>query len=205
MDRDRANAHQNDVYEVTGHERTGIWGIATKDMGIHMIDWDRQEYSPPNGPPSAMTERQWLTIASPIEFVEVGFPFRVFLDEELPREFEPVRYIDYDINRKRMRPENAKVQTKPSATNRPSTEAPSDDNLAEPLWTIEQLTRYLQISVKSVYNWRTKREGPVAVRVGGHLRWKRREVERWLAERTEVVPGTRPPPPPPTKRQKRKD
>ena len=152
-----------------------------------------------------MTERQWLTIASPIEFVEVGFPFRVFLDEELPREFEPVRYIDYDINRKRMRPENAKVQTKPSATNRPSAEAPSDDNLAEPLWTIEQLTSYLQISVKSVYIWRTKREGPMAVRVGCHLRWKRREVERWLAERTEIVPGTRPPPPPPTKGQKRKD
>lgn len=45
------------------------------------------------------------------------------------------------------------------------------------------LADYLGVPVRSVYNWRHTGQGPVAHRAGRHLRYRRSDVEAWLASR----------------------
>lgn len=49
------------------------------------------------------------------------------------------------------------------------------------IWDIEQVAGYLQVSVNTIYQWRTKKYGPPARRVGKHLRFKADEVRAWFA------------------------
>jgi excisionase family DNA binding protein len=48
-----------------------------------------------------------------------------------------------------------------------------------------QLAEFLGISRDTIYNWRYLRQGPPAVRVGGQVRFRRSDVERWLQENEE--------------------
>jgi len=59
----------------------------------------------------------------------------------------------------------------------------------EPLLTIEDVAAYLQVPVGTLYQWRTRGGGPVGLRVGRHVRYRRSDVERWLkqcAQRTKA-------------------
>jgi excisionase family DNA binding protein len=47
--------------------------------------------------------------------------------------------------------------------------------------TPTEVAAYLQVSVKTLYTWRYKRQGPRAHRVGRHLRYRWEDVEAWLA------------------------
>ena len=42
---------------------------------------------------------------------------------------------------------------------------------------------YLQVPVKTLYQWRYQGKGPRAYRVGRHLRYRWEDVEAWLASR----------------------
>ena len=53
----------------------------------------------------------------------------------------------------------------------------------EPLWTIEQLSDYLQIPIKTIRNWRDQGTGPRGRRLGRHLRFERADVLAWLDTR----------------------
>lgn len=53
----------------------------------------------------------------------------------------------------------------------------------EPLLTTNELADYLQVSVKTIYDWRTNGTGPTAYRFGKHTRYRVCDVEAWLAER----------------------
>lgn len=44
----------------------------------------------------------------------------------------------------------------------------------------DELADYLKVPVKTIYNWRTKREGPRAVKVGRHVRYRQSEIDAWL-------------------------
>ena len=44
----------------------------------------------------------------------------------------------------------------------------------------DELAHWLGVPVATVYNWRHKRTGPPARKVGRHLRYRRDEVEAWL-------------------------
>lgn len=44
----------------------------------------------------------------------------------------------------------------------------------------EGLAGYIGIPVASVYGWRYRGVGPRAIKVGRHLRYRRRDVEAWL-------------------------
>lgn len=59
------------------------------------------------------------------------------------------------------------------------------------LSTPDQLAAWLQLPVKTLYAWRHKGDGPPALKVGRHLRYRRADVLRWL----DALAG--PPPPPP--------
>jgi excisionase family DNA binding protein len=52
----------------------------------------------------------------------------------------------------------------------------------EPLWTVEDVATYLGIPIATLYQWRYRRTGPRASRVGRHLRYDPADVRAWLAE-----------------------
>ncbi|MER7588300.1 helix-turn-helix domain-containing protein [Micromonospora sp. NPDC127501] len=53
----------------------------------------------------------------------------------------------------------------------------------EPLWTVEEVSAYLGVPVATLYQWRHRRVGPPASRVGRHLRYDAADVRAWLVER----------------------
>ncbi len=52
-----------------------------------------------------------------------------------------------------------------------------------PLGTPRELAAFLGVPVKTLYQWRYVGEGPPAIRVGKHLRYRWEEVEAWLETR----------------------
>jgi hypothetical protein len=46
----------------------------------------------------------------------------------------------------------------------------------EPLWTVEQVSAYLGVPVATLHQWRYRRTGPRAARVGRHLRYDPADV-----------------------------
>jgi len=52
----------------------------------------------------------------------------------------------------------------------------------DPLWTIEDLARYLRLPVQTLYQWRRKNIGPPAKKCGRHLRYEPAAVRRWVSD-----------------------
>jgi excisionase family DNA binding protein len=55
----------------------------------------------------------------------------------------------------------------------------------ERLLTTGDLSEYVGIPVTTLYHWRMRGEGPPAIRVGKHLRFRRADVEQWLDAQRE--------------------
>lgn len=55
----------------------------------------------------------------------------------------------------------------------------------EPLLTLDDLAEYLQIPKRTIHGWRYRREGPTAIRVGKHLRYRQSDVVDWLDEQRQ--------------------
>jgi excisionase family DNA binding protein len=53
--------------------------------------------------------------------------------------------------------------------------------------TIDQAAAYLSIPKATLYTWRTRRVGfgPRAVKIGGCLRYRRSDLDAWVAEHLE--------------------
>lgn len=47
--------------------------------------------------------------------------------------------------------------------------------------TIQELSGYIRIPVKTLYNWRWRGEGPKGFRVGNTLLYEKKDVDDWLA------------------------
>lgn len=54
-----------------------------------------------------------------------------------------------------------------------------------PMATPEEVAKYLQVPLNTVYDWRRKRTGPKASKVGRHLRYAWADLDRWLLEQTQ--------------------
>ncbi len=54
--------------------------------------------------------------------------------------------------------------------------------------TIDQAAAYLTIPKATLYTWRTRRVGfgPRAVKLGGYLRYRRSDLDAWVAEHVET-------------------
>lgn len=50
----------------------------------------------------------------------------------------------------------------------------------EPLLSIEELAELLQVSVKTIYQWRHRGVGPRVIKVGRLLRFDPTDVRDWL-------------------------
>ncbi|MGA6163905.1 helix-turn-helix domain-containing protein [Amycolatopsis magusensis] len=48
------------------------------------------------------------------------------------------------------------------------------------LWTVEDVSAYLGVPVKTLYQWKWRGEGPPVAKVGRHLRYNPAKVRAWL-------------------------
>jgi excisionase family DNA binding protein len=53
------------------------------------------------------------------------------------------------------------------------------------LMTLAELAEMLGVPVNTVYQWRTRGEGPPGYRIGRHMRYRRSAVELWLETQTD--------------------
>ncbi|HET6918357.1 MAG TPA: helix-turn-helix domain-containing protein [Jiangellaceae bacterium] len=53
----------------------------------------------------------------------------------------------------------------------------------EKLLTAQEIADFLGVPLATVYVWSTRGTGPRALRVGRHLRYRRRDVDAWLDTR----------------------
>lgn len=60
----------------------------------------------------------------------------------------------------------------------------------EPLLSVEELSEYLGIPIKTIYDWRRTGHGPCAIRMGRHLKYASSDVRDWIAHQREPRPGT---------------
>lgn len=55
----------------------------------------------------------------------------------------------------------------------------------DPLLTIEQVSDWLGVPKGTLYQWRSRHQGPRAIKVGGGLRYRRNEVDAYLDRHTD--------------------
>nr|WP_245865790.1 helix-turn-helix domain-containing protein [Prauserella marina] len=48
------------------------------------------------------------------------------------------------------------------------------------LWTVEDVSDYLGVPVKTLYQWKWRGEGPPVRKIGRHLRYDPDAVMRWV-------------------------
>ncbi len=58
------------------------------------------------------------------------------------------------------------------------------------LMTPREVAEFLAMPVGTLQTWRAKRTGPRGYRVGKHVRYRREDVEQWLAQRADSGPNT---------------
>lgn len=56
---------------------------------------------------------------------------------------------------------------------------------SDQLLSIPGLAAFLDVSVQTVYKWRTNGTGPRGIRVGRHIRFRRQDVDRWLESQAD--------------------
>ncbi|MEU6137595.1 helix-turn-helix domain-containing protein [Nocardioides sp. NPDC047086] len=70
-----------------------------------------------------------------------------------------------------------------------NTSTPTGD--LEPLLCVEELSDYLDVPIKTLYEWHQAGKGPCAVRVGRRLRYMVCDVRTWLAAQRTDTPQRR--------------
>ncbi|MBT7597990.1 MAG: helix-turn-helix domain-containing protein [Gemmatimonadales bacterium] len=55
----------------------------------------------------------------------------------------------------------------------------------EPLLTPDEVCEILRVPKPTLYSWRYHREGPVATKVGRHLRYRQSDLGAWIEEQVE--------------------
>ncbi|WP_127125584.1 helix-turn-helix domain-containing protein [Georgenia sp. SYP-B2076] len=58
--------------------------------------------------------------------------------------------------------------------------------------SIEELSEYLDVPVRTLYDWRLAGKGPCAVRIGRQLRYLVSDIHGWLRQQREAEPGRAP-------------
>ena len=57
---------------------------------------------------------------------------------------------------------------------------------------ITELAAYLKVPVATIYAWRYRGTGPPGLRIGRHVRFRLRDVERWLESREDMPTSQQP-------------
>lgn len=53
---------------------------------------------------------------------------------------------------------------------------------SEGLWSVDDVSTYLGIPVKTLYQWKWRGEGPPVRKIGRHLRYVPAEVRAWVLQ-----------------------
>jgi hypothetical protein len=59
----------------------------------------------------------------------------------------------------------------------------------EPLLSVEELSEYLNVPIRTLYDWRLAGKGACPIHVGRQLRYFVNDVHDWLREQCELEPG----------------
>lgn len=70
----------------------------------------------------------------------------------------------------------------------PSLKESQNNELCQPLWNEGQVAEYLSLSLKTVQMWRSRGRGPVYLKIGRNVRYRRADVPAFCAQ-SLVVPG----------------
>ena len=62
---------------------------------------------------------------------------------------------------------------------------PSEPWVPDPLLTIDEVVAWIRKPKATLYSWRSRGQGPPAIRVGNGLRYRRSDVEQWLEDHTD--------------------
>ncbi|WP_372440436.1 helix-turn-helix transcriptional regulator [Prauserella cavernicola] len=57
----------------------------------------------------------------------------------------------------------------------------------ERLWSVEDVSAYLGVPVKTLYQWKWRGEGPPVRKLGRHLRYDPAKVRAWVDGLTEAA------------------
>jgi hypothetical protein len=57
---------------------------------------------------------------------------------------------------------------------------------ADRLWSVDDVAAFLRVPVETLYQWRKRKYGPPAARVGRHLRYDPADVRAWFREQVAV-------------------
>jgi predicted DNA-binding transcriptional regulator AlpA len=55
-----------------------------------------------------------------------------------------------------------------------------EERAAGRMWSVEDLSDFLQVPVKTLYQWRLRGYGPKGRRVGKYVRYKESDVVEWV-------------------------
>ena len=55
-----------------------------------------------------------------------------------------------------------------------------EERKADRMWSVEDLSDFLQVPVKTLYQWRLRGYGPKGRRVGKYVRYKESDVVEWV-------------------------
>ncbi len=55
--------------------------------------------------------------------------------------------------------------------------------MVDRLWSVDDVSAFLGVPVETLYQWRKRRYGPPAARVGRYLRYDPADVRAWVRER----------------------
>jgi predicted DNA-binding transcriptional regulator AlpA len=55
-----------------------------------------------------------------------------------------------------------------------------EERKANRMWSVEDLSNFLQVPVKTLYQWRLRGYGPKGRRVGKYVRYKESDVVEWI-------------------------
>ncbi len=58
----------------------------------------------------------------------------------------------------------------------------SPADIAEDLWSVAETAKFLKVPEGTLYQWRHRRKGPPAGRVGRHLRYDPADVRAWFRD-----------------------
>jgi len=53
------------------------------------------------------------------------------------------------------------------------------------LMTAEEAAEYLRVPIRTLYDWRLKKTGPPAHKVGKFLRFRQESIDSWLDEQAD--------------------
>jgi len=86
-------------------------------------------------------------------------------------------------------------ETRSAALRLPTGEPPLATSISaerppfDPLLTIDQVSDWLGVPKGTLYQWRSRSQGPLAIKVGGGLRYRRSEVDGYLDLHTDARPA----------------